>query len=54
MKTEFSDIDILERREEYALALKTEKQASSSVREQWRKLVAMLDELLELRAWRRK
>jgi hypothetical protein len=44
-----SDDDIRERREEYALALKRETQASPTVRLMWRKLVAMLDELLERR-----
>lgn len=45
-----SDEDIRERREEYKLALKRETQASPTVREMWRKLVAMLDELLERRS----
>lgn len=44
-----TDADIEERRKEYARALLMEKQASPSVREAWRKLVAMLDELLERR-----
>jgi hypothetical protein len=49
-KIDVSDSDIRERRAEYALALKIETQASVSVRQMWRKLVAMLDELLERRA----
>lgn len=54
MKIKVSDDDIRERRAEYKLALKTETQASPSVREMWRKLVAMLDELLKRRAAERK
>jgi hypothetical protein len=50
MGVEVSDKDIIERRDEYKLALKMETQASSTVREWWRKLVAMLDELLARRA----
>lgn len=46
MKVHVSDADIKERRAEYRRALKHETQASTSVREAWRKLVAMLDELL--------
>lgn len=53
-KVEFSDDEIRERRDEYKLALKTETQSSPSVREMWRKLVAMLDELLQRRAAERK
>lgn len=49
MKTRFSDADIKERRAEYAFSLRYETQASESVREAWRKLVAMLDELLRRR-----
>jgi hypothetical protein len=49
MKVKVTDEDIRERRREYALALRTETQASASVRDMWRKLVAMLDELLERR-----
>lgn len=48
-RIEVTDADIQERRKEYAHALITEKQASVTVREAWRKLVAMLDELLERR-----
>ena len=54
MRVEVSDQDIRERRAEYALALKRETQASSTVREWWRKMVAMFDELVERRAKDRK
>lgn len=48
-KVEVTDDDIRERRDEYKQALKKETQASATVREMWRKLVAMLDELLDRR-----
>jgi len=44
-----SDEDIEERRKEYATALRTETQASPTVRRAWLKMVAMFDELLERR-----
>lgn len=50
MKTDFTDADIRARRDEYKAALKNETQASGTVREMWRKLVAMLNELLKRRA----
>ena len=43
------DSDIEERRGEYKLALRKETQASTSVREAWRKMVWMFDELLKRR-----
>lgn len=49
-KIEVSNADIKERRKEYADALRCETQASSSTREAWKKLVAMLDDLLKRRA----
>lgn len=49
-KIEVTDDDIKERRKEYKLALKRETQASFTVREWWRKMVAMFDELLKRRA----
>jgi len=49
MKVMFSERDVRRQRAMYALALKRETQASASVREMWRKLVSMLDELLRLR-----
>ena len=48
-KAQFTDADIRGQRAMYARALKRETQASVSVREMWRKLVAMLDELLQYR-----
>jgi hypothetical protein len=44
-----SDEDIRTRIDEYKSALKHETQASATVREMWRKLVAMLEELLARR-----
>ncbi|MCU1338821.1 MAG: hypothetical protein JWO19_4402 [Bryobacterales bacterium] len=49
MKPDVSDDDIRERLAEYRLALKRETMASMSVREAWKKMVAMFEELLERR-----
>lgn len=44
-----TDRDIRERLHEYETALRTEKEAAGSVRDSWRKMVAMFTELLERR-----
>ena len=49
MKLQILDSDIRYQRDMYKRSLKTETQASESVRDMWRQLVAMLDELLRCR-----
>lgn len=49
IKMKITDEDIRERIREYELALRTEVEASRSVREAWRKMVGMFNELLERR-----
>lgn len=45
-----SDADIIERLVEYRRALRDETDASPTVREAWKKLCVMLDELMMRRA----
>ena len=52
MKLQILDSDIRYQRDMYKRSLKTETQASESVRDMWRQLVAMLDELLRCRRGR--
>jgi hypothetical protein len=50
MSESLSDADIRRCRDEYKLALKTETQASPTVRTYWRKTVEICSELLRRRA----
>jgi hypothetical protein len=49
IRGDYSIDEIIERRDEYKNALRTETQASASVRNAWKKLVSMLDDLITYR-----
>lgn len=49
MRGDYTIDEIIERREEYKKALRTETEASASVRSAWKKLVSMLDDLITYR-----